>query len=108
MSVEVETLIACQTALLAALDAGDVAALEEATARVAAAVSAVRAQGGWGGDAHQKDRIAHALKQAEAARTRVNFLTDRTRQRIERLSEMRGQRIIQTYGNQGKISDFKP
>jgi hypothetical protein len=108
MSAEIETLIACQSALLDALDAGDVAAIEDTTARVAAAVAAVRARGGWTDGAPEKDRISHALKQAEAARTRVNFLTDRTRRRIERLSELRGQRIVQTYGSRGKLGNFKP
>jgi hypothetical protein len=108
MSAEIETLIECQTALIAALDAGDVAALEDATARVAKAVAAVRAQGGWTESGQAKDRIGHALKQAEAARTRVNFLTDRTRQRLERLHQMRGERVVQTYGARGKLGSFKP
>jgi len=51
-----------------------------------------------------RDRVDHAVRQTDAARTRVNFLADRTRQRLDRLAERRGQRRPATYNAAGKFS----
>jgi hypothetical protein len=96
-----ERLIDCQGALISALDAGDVTAVEDATFRVARALEAVRAEGLSTND--DKPHFDYALRQAEAARGRVNFLTDRVAQRIERLTQQRGSRVIHTYTNAGKL-----
>lgn len=97
----IERLIDCQGALISALDAGDVIAVEDATARVARALEAVRDEGLSTTD--DKPHFDYALRQAEAARGRVNFLTDRVSQRIERLTHQRGDRVIHTYTNAGKL-----
>ena len=85
----IEALIARQATLLAALDSGDVAAVEAATAAMATALSALRADATPVTEI-SGDRIGYALRQCDAARTRVNYLADRTRQKIDRLSAHRG------------------
>lgn len=97
----IEQLIACQGALIQALDAGDIVAVETATAQVARALDAVRGET----VASSEDRVEfdYALRQADAARGRVNFLTDRVAQRLERLTQRRGDRTVRTYTNTGKL-----
>lgn len=96
----IERLIDCQGALISALDAGDVSAVEDATQRVVHALEAVRSETSATED---RPRFDYALRQAEAARGRVNFLTDRVSQRLERLTHQRGDRVTQTYTNAGKL-----
>ena len=97
----IDRLIDCQGALISALDAGDVSAVEDATARVARALEAVRAETPSANE--DRPRFDYALRQAEAARGRVNFLTDRVSQRLERLTHQRGERVTHTYTNAGKL-----
>jgi hypothetical protein len=97
----IDRLIDCQGALISALDAGDVSAVEVATARVARALEAVRAETPSANE--DRPRFDYALRQAEAARGRVNFLTDRVSQRLERLTHQRGERVTHTYTNAGKL-----
>jgi len=97
----IDRLIDCQGALISALDAGDVIAVEDATARVARALEDVRAESH--APSEDRPRFDYALRQAEAARGRVNFLTDRVSQRLERLTHQRGDRVTHTYTNAGKL-----
>ncbi len=97
----IERLIDCQGALISALDAGDVVAVEDATARVVRALEDIRAEGN--STSEDRPRFDYALRQAEAARGRVNFLTDRVSQRLERLTHQRGDRVTHTYTNAGKL-----
>lgn len=96
-----EQLIASQGALIDALDQGDVAALEEATRGVARAIDAVRHE--RANAQSERLRVDYALRQTEAARGRVNFLTDRVAQRLDRLTGRRGRGFVQTYTNTGKL-----
>jgi hypothetical protein len=97
----IELLIDCQGALIRALDDGDVSAVERATASVARALDAVRDE--KIGSATERGRFDYALRQAEAARGRVNFLTDRVAQRLDRLTQRRGNRVVQLYTSSGKL-----
>ncbi|MGB5077751.1 MAG: hypothetical protein WBO17_09755 [Sphingorhabdus sp.] len=84
-----EQLIESQAALIAALDSGDVAAIELATQQMASAVETVRHQDAW----HEQSTLGHldhAMKQSQAARIRVNYLSEWTRQKIDHLGEIRG------------------
>ncbi len=85
----VKLLIDAQNALITALDSGDVAAIETATRHMAHAVEGVRTQDAWH-DPDSIDDLNHAMKQTQAARIRVNYLSDWTRQKIDRFSEIRG------------------
>jgi hypothetical protein len=99
---DVEAIIAAQAALIAALDAGDVAAVEATTATLSRLLAAARS--GGAAVAVRRDRIDHALKQATAARTRVNYLADRTRARLDRLSAAHGGRPATTYNATGRMA----
>ena len=67
--------------LLAAIEAGEVASLEQATRRTAEALGQLRAVSRHRDNAAQLGRIDLALSLANAARARVNFLTpDRRRE----------------------------
>lgn len=97
-----EHLEACQEGLIAALDGHDVEALEASIVRLSEAVMVARAQGAW---RDKPDVVGHAqriFRLAEAARIRVNFLTDVTQRRIDQLSQARGRPRISLYSRSGK------
>jgi len=102
--IDIEAVIAAQTALIAALDAGDIGAIEETTGALSRLLLVVRARDTVAGTS--PDRVGHALKQTEAARARVNYLADRTRQRLDRLAERRGVRCPETYNSAGRFAVF--
>lgn len=85
----IELLIDAQSDLIAALDSGNVAAIENSTQAMAAAVKKVRAQDAWR-DTADLPKLDYAMKQSQAARMRINYLSDWTRQKIDRLFEIRG------------------
>jgi hypothetical protein len=88
----IEAVIDCQAQLIAALDAQDVDAILRASAALEGAVDALRQHPRVVGE-----RLVHGLKQAEAARIRVKYLTAWNRQKIDRLAECRGQTSSITY-----------
>ena len=96
MVPDLEHVIECQQRLIAALDARDVTALETATTHLSDALRSLQAAGGV--YAVDPGRVDHAMRQAKAARIRVNVLSDWTRQRIDRLAELRAGPSA-TYGN---------
>jgi hypothetical protein len=102
---DVDRVIAAQAALIAALDSGDVAAIEAATTTLSGVLTALRSSGAVAGTS--RERVDHALRQSDAARTRVNFLADRTRQRLDRLAERRGGRRPTTYDSLGRLAALK-
>lgn len=77
--------------LIRALDGQDVETIEARVETLRLAIAEVRGQGGWRETPGLKDRARHIVQLGEAARVRVNFLTDLTRQRLELLSAARGQ-----------------
>lgn len=93
-----DQVISRQDQLILALDERDADAIETATARLADALRALGAEGAVYDTPPQ--RVDHALRQAQAARIRVNVLADWTRQRIDRLSEIRSGSTL-TYSNKG-------
>jgi len=96
MVADLEHVIECQRRLIAALDARDASSLETATTQLSDALLALQANGAVYEVAPA--RLDHAMKQAKAARIRVNVLSDWTRQRIDRLAELRAGPSA-TYGN---------
>ena len=89
----IDRIIARQTDLIAALDAFDADAVLVAS-RALAEVLAVLPQDG---EAVDPGKLAYGMKQAEAARIRVKYLTAWNRQKIDRLAELRGQSSPHTY-----------
>jgi hypothetical protein len=92
-----------QTALLAALDAHDVDAIEAANAAVAVAVEEVRVVGGWRERTGLRDDLIHILKGAEAARGRINALADKNRRSLDKLINLAGAPRATAYGRSGKL-----
>ncbi len=85
-----DRLEAAHKSLISALDANDIDAIEARLEQLRAATSAVRAAGGWLDTPQVKERALRIAQLGEATRVRVNFLTDRTRQRLQMLSAARG------------------
>lgn len=90
---------AAHEGLICALDANDVETIEQRVEELRAAISAVRAQGGWRETPNMKERAGRISQLGEAARVRVNFLTDLTRQRLQMLAAARGDGIGGVYAN---------
>jgi hypothetical protein len=94
-----EEVVACQEALLQAIDSRDVEAIEDATKALAEAVDkAYTIQPPRSSD---RSLVEHALRQSDALKMRVNTLTDWTRQRIDRIDELRGRSAQDTYTKYG-------
>ena len=93
---------ACHVALIAALDSDDVKAIELATNALGNALDAVSATGAWRDLPEILDLIQRICDLSEAARIRVNFLTDLNLRRIEALAAARGQTAPAPYGRDGR------
>lgn len=103
-SSAISTLIACQAELVRALDERDIMAMQSATLALAAATREVQLMPSHSDEA---DQLHHALKQSAALKIRVNTLADWTRQRIDRLAELRGEDRPTTYGNVQKAPNSR-
>ncbi len=91
MSVNlVQTLVSQQSALVHALDGTDVATIETATHRLAGTLALVSSSGGWREMPDLISQLSEALRLAQAAAARVNFLTEQNRRRLERVHSARG------------------
>ena len=88
--------------LIGALDANDVESIERRVEELRTAISAVRAMGGWRETPELKDRAKRIAQLGEAARIRVNFLTDMTRQRLQMLAAARGDAGAGLYSPTGR------
>jgi hypothetical protein len=88
-----DRVIDAQAALIAALDAQDADVILSASAALSAAVEELRRAA----PTADQDRIDYGLKQTDAARIRVKYLTAWNRQEIDRLAELRGQVPPATY-----------
>ena len=99
--MSLETLDRLETAherLIGALDLNDAEVIEKRVEELRLAIAAVRTQGGWR-DSEQVQECAERIRRlGEAARIRVNFLTDITRQRMQMLARARGEACGGAYG----------
>lgn len=93
-----------QAALIAALDARDVDAIEAANAAVAVAVEEVRVAGGWNARPGLREDLIDVLRSAEAARGHVNALADRNRRNLDKLISLGNAPRATAYGRSGKLS----
>ena len=76
--------------LIHALDGQHVEAIETRVEQLRAAIAEVRSAGGWRDVPQAKESAERIRRLGEAARVRVNFLTDRTAQRLQMLASARG------------------
>lgn len=89
------TVLRRQAELIAALDARDADAILAASNALGSAVEQLRTSTA----AVEKATVDYGLKQSDAARIRVKYLTAWNRQKIDRLAELRGQVSAGTYTN---------
>jgi hypothetical protein len=86
----VEGLIAASEALIVALDAHDIDAIEAALPAFGRCVEALGAPGDWTSPPGVRARLEEAMRLADGARARVRYLTDRTQQQIDMLAVAAG------------------
>lgn len=107
MIMEQDTLASLETAhegLIEALDANDIDAIEQRVDELRAAIAHVRSQGAWRECPRLKERAQRIVKLGEAARLRVNFLTDMNRRRIQTLTAARGEPAAAVYARRGRTA----
>jgi hypothetical protein len=88
--------------LISALDGDDVQHIEQAVRELAAGLDAVQAQGAWEDRPEVGDMVRVIFRLSEAARIRVNFLTDTNQQRLDALSHVCSRAVSSAYGSDGK------
>jgi hypothetical protein len=86
----VDRLIASSEAFVAALDAHDIDAIEQALPALDESVRQLKSSGGWQRSPELSARLARALALADGARTRVRHLADRNRQQLDLLARAAG------------------
>ena len=79
--------------LIQALDSQHVDTIETRVEQLRAAIADVRGAGGWRDLPEAKESAERIRRLGEAARVRVNFLTDRTAQRLQMLASARGDAV---------------
>jgi hypothetical protein len=93
-----------QAALIAALNARDIEAIDAANMAVAVAVEDVRNAGGWREHPRLRDELIQVLRCAEAARGHINALADQNRRSLDKLISLAGAPRTVAYGRSGKLS----
>ena len=86
---EIAALADCQAQLIAALDKQDAAAIEESCSALAAATGRLRSYGAVHASDDTLRKFNYALRQNDAAKTRLAFLAGRNRQKIDALGALR-------------------
>ena len=86
----IDRLLVSSRALIAALDTHDIDAIEAALKDFGDSVEGLRSPGGWDDSPALAARLAEAMTLADAARARVRYMADRTRQRIDLLAMAAG------------------
>ena len=99
-----DTLIAREEALVAALDGQDVEQIESATEAMRIALIEVAAIGSWHDRAELGARVVQAVRLAEAAKGRVHYLADRNRRRLDTLAMLTGGGLPPAYGRSGQLA----
>jgi hypothetical protein len=92
-----DAVLDCQTQLIAALDARDADAILSASSALAAAAELLRRHEGG----VERQSLELGLRQAEAARIRIKYLTAWNRQKLDRLAGLRGQSSGNIYAKPG-------
>lgn len=104
MSVRaLERLTHAQATLIVALDSDHIDGIEAATAELAQALGEVRAAGAWREHPDLRSDIIEALRMADAARGRINYLADRTRRRLDLMFSLASGSRAQSYRRDGTL-----
>lgn len=97
MKADLDILETQHEALIAALDANDVRAIERASVDLAHSLALLKGSESWTVEPELKLTAERIGRLAEAAMMRVNVLNDHARRRSEALAAMRGQPVPATY-----------
>ncbi len=89
----------CQAHLIEALDQQDVGAIENHTQQLSQLLSQAETIPVQALDTAKGEVLDFAIRQCHAAGIRVNYLANWTRQRIDRLDELRGLPLTNGYRN---------
>lgn len=89
MNAELDEMMDGIARLISALDGRDPHAIELANQGLTLSVDRLRALGGWRDTYEELTKLEHALAMAEAARVRVNLLSDMTQRQVEMLIKAR-------------------
>lgn len=98
-----DALIAHEEALIAALDSQDIALIETSTSDMRDALTRVAAIGSWHDRGTVGERVVQAVRLAEAAKGRINYLADRNRRQLDRLATLTGAPLAAAYGRAGRL-----
>ncbi|HEX8447363.1 MAG TPA: hypothetical protein VF649_12210 [Sphingomonas sp.] len=98
-----QTLADAQLALIAALDAGDADEVGIATAAVDAALTGVRAVGGWRDRRDLIEQLELILKRSEAGRIRALYHRERARRDLSAVAMLRRPVAVAGYGPTGRF-----
>lgn len=85
----IDAVIEAQAKLIVALDGGDIHEIETTTTLLSELLARMRAVSAWRAREDSRERAGFALQQCDAAKRRVNYLSHRNRERIERLARIR-------------------
>ncbi len=83
-------LIGAETAMIAALDADDIDAIEAALPIFGESLSRLKVDDSWRQVPGIVDRLRHALALADSARVRIRYLADRNIRRLDLLATAAG------------------
>ena len=97
-----QTLVKSQRALIAALDGGDVEAVEAASASLQSILTLVRAVSAWREEDGTREQLVHALRLSEAGRVRAGYLGDCTRRKAAMVESLRRPDAVASYGRNGR------
>lgn len=98
-----DQLIAAEEIFISALDGEDIGAIEQAALTMRATLASVAASGAWNTNGETGARLVQAMRLAEAAGGRVNYLADRNRRRLDKLAQLSGAQRPQAYSRYGRF-----
>lgn len=97
LSADITAIADLQAQMIAALDRQDVAAIEATTSALAQASARLKSYGALHANDDSIAQINQALRQNDAAKTRLAFLADRNRQKIDALATLRSGHTLHSY-----------
>lgn len=103
MIAVLQRLQTCHIDLIAALDANDVEAILASVADFRRTIDEMKAIGAWHENDEAVDLVRNIAKLSEAARLRVNILTDINQQRIAALAAARGAPRVPLYASNAAL-----
>jgi uncharacterized membrane protein len=96
-TADIARIVELQAQLTGALDNMDLDGVELASNQLASALARVGRSGAMISNGGMKDELVHALRQNDALKTRIRYLADKNRQKIDALAQIRTGRTEHIY-----------